>query len=112
MRSSGHRLGIRAVRPARTALGMLAAVSLVLPLSGTALAADPNRHTGVEATVVVRATSGHIAQARADVVHLGGNVGASLPKINGFQARIPLRVMSRLQHSPGIATVTQVGVIQ
>jgi len=115
MQSNEHRLGVRATRTARTARrasGVLAAVVLVLPLSGTAEAANRDRHAGAEAVVVVRATSGHIVQARADVVHLGGNVGASLPKINGFQARIPLRVMSRLQRSPGIAGVALVGVIQ
>jgi hypothetical protein len=112
MQSLGRRLGVRAVRRGRTALGLLAAVALLLPLSGTAQAADPNRHTGVEALVVVRATSGHVAQARADVAHLGGSIGAALPKINGFRARISLHMMSRLQHAPGIAGVTQVGVIQ
>jgi hypothetical protein len=112
MESKGHRFGIRATRTARTASGVLAAVVLVLPLSGTAQAANRDRHSGVEAVVVVRATSGHITQARADVVHLGGNVGASLPNVNGFKARIPLRVIGRLRQSPGIAGVTQVGVIQ
>lgn len=102
----------RAVGRAGTvAAGAIAAIAMALPLAGTASAAQYDMHASMQTQIIVKATSGHIAQARHDVADAGGHVVTGRPVANGFYAQVPVMAVAGLRHAPGIASVAIVGPV-
>src|SRR5437773_7464397 len=68
---------------------------------------DPgiDRTPGREVRVVVQST-GDAARAAADVRAAGGTVGAQLPIVEGFAAKVPTSTLDRLGRSTSIKSVT------
>jgi hypothetical protein len=95
----------------RIALAAAAAVALTLPLTGTASAMNLDRHVVARTSVTVRATPGHLAMARADVMRAGGQVTSWLPSVNGLVAQIPVPAVVGLRTAPGIVSVTVNGAL-
>ena len=93
----------------RIALAAAAAVAITLPLTGSASAMSFDRHEVARTSVTVRATSGHLAMARADVLRAGGQVTRSMPSINGFVAVVPVTAVVGLRTAPGIVSVNVQG---
>ena len=90
----------------RIALAAAAVVTITLPLTGTASAMSFDRHEVARTSVTVKATAGHLAIARTDVMRAGGQVTRWLPSINGFVAQVPVTAVVGLRTAPGIASVT------
>ena len=95
----------------RIALAAAAMVTITVPLTGTASAMNSDRHQAARTAVTVRATSGHLALARRDVLQAGGQVTRWLPAINGFVAQVPVTSVVRLRKAPGIANVSVQGTL-
>ena len=95
----------------RIALAAAAAVAMTLPLTGTASAMSYDRHEVARTAVTVRATTGHLALARKDVMQAGGQVVRWLPSINGFVAQVPITAVGGLRSAPGIAGLTVQGAL-
>ncbi len=93
----------------RIALAAAAAITITLPLSGTASAMNFDRHEVARTTVTVKATTGQIALARKDVMQAGGQVVRWLPAVNGFVAQVPVTAVVGLSSAPGIASITAQG---
>ena len=93
----------------RVAAGAIAAAALALPLAGTASAANYDRHASMQTQIIVKATSGHLAQARRDVAVAGGHLVSGHPITNGFYAQVPVMAVAGLRHAPGIASVVITG---
>lgn len=95
----------------RIALAAAAVIAMSAPLTGTASAMSYDRHEVARASVIVRATSGHLVLARRDVTRVGGRVTRSMPEINGFVAQVPVTALDRLRSAPEIASVTVQGTL-
>jgi hypothetical protein len=95
----------------RIALAAAATVAITLPLTGTASAMSFDRHEVARTQVIVRATPGHLAIARRDVLHVGGQVLRRLPAVNGFIAQVPVTAVVGLSSAPGIASVHVLGAL-
>jgi hypothetical protein len=95
----------------RIALAAASTVAITLPLTGTASAMSFDRHEVARTQVTVRATPGHLAIARRDVLHAGGQVLRKLPAVNGFVAQVPVTALVGLSSAPGIASVDVVGAL-
>jgi hypothetical protein len=93
----------------RIVLAAAATVAITLPLTGTASAMNFDRHAVARTQVTVRATPGHLAIARSDVLHAGGQVLRRLPAVNGFVAQVPVTALVGLSSAPGIASVKVLG---
>jgi hypothetical protein len=93
----------------RFVLAAAAAVAITLPLTGTASAMTLDRHEVARTFVTVVATTGHLAVARTDVMHAGGQVTRWVPSINGFVAQVPVTAVVGLRTAPGIASVSLQG---
>src|SRR5690349_2338894 len=57
--------------------------------------------------VIVRAQSGHVADARDLVVSLGGTVTLDLGIIDGFSADVPAGALATLRASSAVSEVTE-----
>jgi hypothetical protein len=95
----------------RTALAAAAMVVITVPLTGTASAMSYDRHQAARTAITVRATTGHLAMARSDVLRAGGEVTRWLPEINGFVAQVPVTSVVDLRRAPGIASVSVQGAL-
>jgi hypothetical protein len=95
----------------RIALAAAAAVAITVPLTGTASAVSFDRHQVARTAITVRATSGHLALARHDVMQAGGQIVRWLPSINGFVAQVPVTSVVSLRSAPGIASVSVLGAL-
>jgi hypothetical protein len=95
----------------RIALAAAAMVAITLPLTGTASAMSFDRHTVARTAITVRATSGHLAVARNDVLRAGGEVTSWVPSINGFIAQVPVTAVVGLRTAPGIASISVQGAL-
>jgi hypothetical protein len=95
----------------RIALAAAATVAITLPLTGTASAMNFDRHAVARTQVTVRATPGHLAIARSDVLHAGGHVLRWLPAVNAFVAQVPVTAVVGLSSAPGIASVHVLGAL-
>jgi len=95
----------------RIALAAAAAAAITLPLTGTASAMSYDRHEVARTAVTVKATSGHLALARKDVMQAGGQLVRWLPSINGFVAQVPVTAVVGLSSAPGIARVSVLGAL-
>ena len=93
----------------RIALTGIAAVAMSVPLLASASAATYDRHEVARTQVTVRATTGHLALARIDVLRVGGKVVRTMPTINGFVAQVPVTALLELRKAPGIVSVVAVG---
>ena len=93
----------------RIALTGIAAVAMSVPLLASASAATYDRHEVARTQVTVRATTGHLALARIDVLRVGGKVVRTMPTINGFVAQVPVTALLELRKAPGIVSVVVVG---
>jgi serine protease AprX len=89
-----------------------AAAAAMVPLAGVA-----NASTGSSAgprpvvvaptgAYIVQASAGHVAQAKRDVVALGGTIGVDLTIINGFGATLSPAAVAGLSSSPDIREVS------
>ena len=94
-------LGGLLVQPAAARQVGAATQAAVAPVVDTAVTAS----TGL-ARVVVQAVPGSLDEARADVLAIGGEVGASLPIIDGFAAAVPAARAAALSASRAIRAVT------
>ena len=94
-----------------SAAAALAAVAMALPLAGTASAATYDRHASMQTKIIVKATSGHLAQARRDVAIAGGRIISGRPVVNGFNAQVPVKAVASIRHAPGVASVVIVGQV-
>lgn len=95
----------------RIALAAAAVVTITVPLTGTASAMNYDRHQVARTAITVRATPGHLAMARTDVLRAGGQVTRWLPAINGFVAQVPVTSVVRLRSAPGIVSVSVQGAL-
>jgi hypothetical protein len=95
----------------RIALAAAATVAITVPLTGTAFAMSYDRHEVARTAVTVRATSGHLALARHDVMQAGGQIVRWLPAINGFVAQVPVTAVIGLRSAPGIAGISVQGAL-
>jgi hypothetical protein len=100
----------------RIALAGVAAVVMTVPLVGSASAvgsvsASYDRHEVARTQVTVRATPGHLAIARRDVLHAGGQVLRWQPAVNGFVAQVPVTALDGLRSAPGIASINVLGAL-
>ncbi|HEY5049437.1 MAG TPA: hypothetical protein VII50_00950 [Acidothermaceae bacterium] len=95
----------------RIALAAAATVAITLPLTGTASAMSYDRHVVARTAVTVKATPGHLALARKDVLQAGGQVVRWLPTSNGFVAQVPITAVVGLKSAPGIASVSVLGAL-
>lgn len=93
----------------RIALTGVAAVAMTVPLVASASAMSYDRHEVARTQVTVRATAGHLALARTDVLRVGGRVVRPMPAINGFIAQVPITALLELRKAPGIVSVVVVG---
>jgi hypothetical protein len=98
-------------RASRIALAAAAIVTITVPLTGTASAMSYDRHQVARTAITVRATQGHLAMARLDVLKAGGQVTRWLPAVNGFMAQVPVTSVVALRHAPGIVSVTTSGAL-
>jgi serine protease AprX len=62
--------------------------------------------SGPTASYIVQAVDGHLADARADAVGLGGTLGADLPIVNGFSASLTPAAADRLSHDADVRVVS------
>ncbi|MCL6537873.1 MAG: S8 family serine peptidase [Acidothermus sp.] len=98
----------------RTVAAVSSAVSILgfLPMVGLAATGATETATIVTSTTpgaasyIVRATPGHVAEARAAVKAVGGAVGADLSIIDGFQATLTADQARTLGGHKGILSVT------
>jgi serine protease AprX len=99
------------------AVSCAAAVGM-LPFAGAASASTPSTPQPVSVSAngayIVQSAAGHVAQAKHDVIALGGTVGIDLPIINGFGASLSPAAANALagssdvrEVSPDAATTTQ-----
>ena len=95
----------------RIVLAAAAMVAVTVPLTGTASAMSYDRHQVARTAIIVRATQGHLAMARNDVVRAGGHVTRWLPQVNGFVAQVPVTSVVGLRTAPGIVSVTVSGAL-
>jgi hypothetical protein len=95
----------------RIALAAAAAATITVPLTGTASAMSYDRHQVARTAITVRATSGHLALARHDVMEAGGQILRWLPSINGFVAQVPVTSVVGLRSAPGISSVSVLGAL-
>jgi hypothetical protein len=95
----------------RIALAAAAMVAITVPLTGTASAMNYDRHQVARTAISVRATQGHLAMARNDVLKAGGRVTRWVPSINGFVAQVPVTSVVALRSAPGIVSVTVQGAL-
>ena len=95
----------------RIVLAAAAVVTITVPLTGTASAVSYDRHQVARTAITVRATKGHLAMARNDVLKAGGQVTRWLPQVNGFVAQVPITSVVALRHAPGIVSVTVSGAL-
>jgi hypothetical protein len=93
----------------RIALAAAAIVAITVPLTGTASAMSYDRHQVARTAITVRATQGHLAMARTDVMKAGGEITRWLPSVNGFVAQVPVTSVGGLRTAPGIVSVTVQG---
>ena len=93
----------------RIAFAGVAAVAMTVPLVASASAMSYDRHEVARTQVTVRATAGHLALARTDVLRVSGRVVRWAPAINGFLAQVPITAVLELRNAPGIASVVIVG---
>lgn len=99
-------------RPAsRIVLAAAAVAAVTVPLTGTASAMSYDRHQVARTAITVRATQGHLAMARNDVLKAGGQVTKWLPATNSFVARVPVTSVAGLRTAPGIVSVTVQGAL-
>jgi hypothetical protein len=104
-----QRLGATA---AAAGIAVAAVAAGVLPLAGTAAAAEHGRHASMQTEVMVKAQAGQLVLARHDVTWVGGHLVSGIsghPVANGFYAQIPVTAVANLRHAPGIATVVIIG---
>jgi hypothetical protein len=94
---------------ARAAGAAIAAFAMALSVAGSAAAAEHDRHASVQTVITVKATPGHLVQARHDVVLAGGRVVGGKAITNGFYAQVPVMAVVSLRHAPGIASVVAIG---
>jgi serine protease AprX len=110
---------VRAARHTVRTLGVVVALALgITAAAPSAFAASYySRHTPSEAHpsspaasadthVIVRAQAGDIAKAKHAVIDLGGTIGVDLGIVNGFAATVPTARVTKLVHSPYVASVT------
>jgi hypothetical protein len=109
MAKQARRSAGRTGRAGRVAAAAIAAFAMALPLTGTAAAAEHDRHASVQTVITVKATPGHLVQARHDVVVAGGHVVSGKAITNGFYAQVPVMAVVSLRHAPGIASVVTIG---
>jgi hypothetical protein len=95
----------------RIVLAAAAMVAITVPLTGTASAMNYDRHQVARTAITVRATQGHLAMARLDVLRAGGQVTRWVPSINGFVAQVPVTSVIALRSAPGIVSVTVQGAL-
>jgi len=95
----------------RIVLAAAAVVTITVPLTGTASAMSYDHHQVARTAITVRATQGHLAMARNDVLKAGGRVTHWLPAVNGFMAQVPITSVIALRHAPGIVSVTVSGAL-
>jgi len=95
----------------RIALAAAAVVAITVPLTGTASAMNYDRHQVARTAITVRATQGHLAIARLDVLRAGGQVTRWVPAVNGFVAQVPVTSVVALRSAPGIASVKVLGAL-
>jgi hypothetical protein len=95
----------------RIALAAAAIVAITVPLTGTASATNYDRHQVARTAITVRATQGHLAMARNDVLKAGGQITRWLPAINGFTAQVPVTSVVALRSAPGIVSVNMSGAL-
>src|SRR5664279_1582815 len=93
----------------RIALTGIAAVAMTMPLVAGASAASYDRHEVARTQITVRATAGHLALARTDVLRAGGRLVRLAPAINGFVAQVPITAVPGLRKAPGIASIVILG---
>jgi hypothetical protein len=95
----------------RIVLAAAAMVAITVPLTGTASAVSYDRHQVARTAITVRATPGHLAMARNDVLKAGGQITRWVPSINGFVAQVPITSVVALRSAPGIVSVTVSGAL-
>jgi len=95
----------------RIVLAAAAMVAVTVPLTGTASAVSYDHHQVARTAITVRATQGHLAMARNDVLKAGGQVTRWLPQVNGFVAQVPITSVVVLRRAPGIVSVTVSGAL-
>jgi serine protease AprX len=86
-----------------------ATAAALLPLGGIASAStSPNTPaaSGPAASYIVQAAAGHVANARADALALGGVIGADLPIVNGFSASLTPAAADRLSRDADVRVVS------
>jgi serine protease AprX len=83
-----------------------AAILAVLPVAVAPVAAGATTHDPAVG-VIVRASAGHVDEARALVGDLGGKVTLDLGIIGGFAAEVPADELPALRSAPGVDSVTR-----
>src|SRR5436309_12763096 len=61
---------------------------------------------GAPVAVIVRAQPGHVADAEALAITLGGRITLDLSLIDGFAAQLPGDAVAPLAHAPAVSSVT------
>jgi serine protease AprX len=79
---------------------------MAAPLVGATVPAAAAAHGGTTTRVVVRGQSGAASAVRAAIIAQGGRVTLDLPIIDGVAAEVPSTVLARLEHSPGVVSVS------